>query len=349
MTNFIYIDNSLFGRITVDYDIYVTFYESIKKHKLPPLECYRGIVSPYSTLEAVGITIKNIQSIKTSHSLTQRLENEIEKKDNNEDHIYTEVMNDFTAKLYDDYFSNIKESKKFTLKNINNALIRRLDGITPEFQEYYNDHFSNHLEGEDSLNTFLSWITFDRVQGHKVKKTLETDYCCRLIVNIGQFLADDRNNSYARTVERVWHNFINNFMPESTKVRTKEELQCDVNFISDAISFHGSSDLMDIEMVNYAITGRFSDSERHPVHCFTCDNREQVITRIALSKSIIKNSVEMYSNATGKDLYSKLAHGKIIFCNTDGTIKEILCVTDEIPDLLNYIEHNSWKEWLSSN
>ena len=349
--SFIYLDNNIFGYISSSYDVYSKFYHEAADKLGLHLEKCSPVISPFLVREALGIKISGIQPISTPQSLVTKLENELKKEADGVENIYPKIMGDLKDKLYSEYYAKIEDLEIFSLENLNKALENRISYIEPRLKDFYREHFADNFQTQDDVRLMVGWFALDRIQAHNVRGDFESQYCHALMVDVGAFFHDNRNNPFGRAVSRIWNDFYNDLESRYQEITGKsvEVLRKDKIIIERALHFHGGSDHVDIELVNYAVAGKFKEGKRWPVTCFTCDKKEDVLTRIAVCKSIIKSSKEIFAERKRLDEFLPLLEGAIVFCDKDGTIIEILEVNTEIPAILEHIQSSSWREWLDSH
>ena len=115
------------------------------------------------------------------------------------------------------------------------------------------------------------------------------------------------------------------------------------NKISKNIHYKNNRDLMDAELIHFAVVGQPNDDNTNdPVYCYTCDDYEKIKDRVLTYKHMIHIIEDDFKNFQKEnpanleinlDINSNLIMGIIAFCNPDtGEISKILDIK-QIPGI----------------
>lgn len=225
------------------------------------------------------------------------------------------------------------ESKKFYLGQINRAdiLIRakKEDSFaTPEGKELVKKIFkpltSNNFEIILAEN-----LAFDSAFKYNYPKELVFDITDKFFVNAvftdHQVIA---RISKFRLTKKFWDE-------HHQKIKKVNPNQLDiVDSVNKSMKLKTFKDFLDCDIVHFATIGDNVNGIFQPTIAFTCDDGQTIVNRVMAYKTYIeylKSNLDDSLASKFAPTIAKWHSGILVFCNSDGTIKSLIPVSEIEP------------------
>ena len=287
------------------------FNSSIKKHRLLkniPQKNINYSLTPFSIMEAIGITIPNPNiPIPEKFSNVQKRKELVEylKK---EARTYYSELDRISIK---EIISSAEKQKKYTSKKaetIDNIFIQKpikLNG----YHEY-----------------FIESLIFDYVCKYEFPKPLQKLIFSEFLIP-SFFWNDNITSRFSkfRIIKRLWDNTIYEL---ENNTRYPKEL---IKNLKNSMKLERNKDFLDCEIIHFACVGDYVNGKFNPVFAFTTDNKDVIINRIIVYKSMIHfflNNISDKSYELKHNVINDWKQGMIIFCNKDGSFNDSIDVSD---------------------
>ncbi|SDS05365.1 hypothetical protein SAMN05216503_1829 [Polaribacter sp. KT25b] len=307
------LDNNIYREI-VKYGneiVFENFNSDIKNHRIIkniPVENIIYSLTPFTIMEALGITIPYPKIILPLELKSPKKYNEAFIFINDEAKKYFSNLSLIKPK---ELLKKVKQQKKFT-----SLKAKKTEQIFIE----------NPLKTKEFYDYFLESLVFDYTCKYEfpreVQKRIFSEYLLPTF-----FLNNHTISRFSkfRIIKRLWDNSYTGLKksPVFPKGYFEE--------INNSMKLKGNQDFLDCEIIHFACVGDCVESKHNPVFVFTQDDKKTIINRIIVYKSMIKtilNDLSEDNYKINKPIINNWEQGMIIFCNSDGSIKESIDVSD---------------------
>lgn len=288
------------------------FNDSIKKHKVIqniPSDNFNYSITPFSIMEALGVTIPYPEIIIPVDKLTEKTFKDGFK---------------FLKKEAEKYFRNLKNiSPEKLLKNA----IQQSLFTNSESKEFENILIYKPLRLEGFNEYFIQALVFDYLCKYEFPKEIQ-----RLVFSeflIPTFFMSDREISRFskfRIIKRLWDNSYYELKKEKI---IPESILIDLH---KSMELKKKKDFLDCEIIHFSCVGDLSNDIFNPVFSFTTDKKSTIINRVIVYKSMINLFIntliteEQYSK--NKSLIESWKQGMIILCDKNGRFIESIDISN---------------------
>lgn len=307
------LDNNIYQPLTKlkNGDELDNFNLSIKKHPILKKISSQDInysLTPFSIIEGIGITIpqpeilipEKLSTVKKHKELVQYIKNEAE--------IYYSNLNQINS---EEIFLKAQIQSKYTnekAKIIEEIFIHRpikLNG------------FNNYL---------IESLVFDFVCKYDFPKEIQKVVFSKYLIPTF-FMNENITSRFSkfRIIKRLWDNSYHKLLHETSYPKEY------INNLNNSMKLKKHSDYLDCEIIHFACIGDCLNGKYRPVFAFTGDNKETVINRIIVYKSMINlflNIINENDYLLKKLIINDWKQGMIIFCNKDGSFNHSIDVSN---------------------
>jgi hypothetical protein len=288
------------------------FEKSLEKHNIIKNISLQNIVysiTPFSIMEALGVTIPFPENL---------ISNKI-----------------VTIKTYKEDFKNLQEKAEIYFENLEILKIDNLLKIANK-QSVNTNYQSKELEqklilkplnGKGFYEYFLKGLVFDYLCKYQFPQEVQKQIFSEFL--IPTFFMNDREISRFskfRIIKRLW----DISYPGLEKSSILDN--CFIRELNQSMKLKRNKDFLDCEIIHFSTIGDLISEKHNPVFSFTLDKKQNVINRVIVYKSMIKTfinkllTLEQYHN--NKHIINNWQQGMIVFCDNKGNITESIDISD---------------------
>ena len=307
------LDNNIYREIVKSGNeiILENFNSDIKNHRIIkniPLKNINYSLTPFTIMEALGITIPYKKITLPSDLKKPNKYNEAIRFINDE---AKKHFNNLTLIKPEELLKKVKHQKKYT--SLKAKEIAKIFIETP-------------LTTKEFYNYFIEALVFDYVCKYEFTKEIQKIIFTEHLLPTF-FLNNHEISRFSkfRIIKRLWDNSYDSL--KKSIVFPKGYME----EINNSMKLERNRDFLDCEIIHFACIGDCVETKYNPVFAFTQDDKKTIINRIIIYKSMIKTILNDLSDDDyniHKPIINDWKQGMIIFCNSDGSIKESIDVSD---------------------
>jgi hypothetical protein len=288
------------------------FQKSIQNHKIiqniSPKDMFYSI-TPFSIMEALGITIPFPE------------------------HLF--LKSKITLKTYREDFKYLKEKAEEYFESLDFLKIENLIKTANEQSLYTNEEskdlekilITNPLKSSEFCNYFLKGLVFDFLCKYEFPIEVQKHIFSEFL--IPTFFKNDKEISRFskfRIIKRLWDNSYHGL--DKSEILNNEL----INKLHKSMKLKRNKDFLDCEIIHFSTIGDLVDEYHNPVISFTLDNKETILNRIIVYKSMLNLFInqavtaEYYDNH--KHIINNWKQGMIVFCDKDGNFTESIDISN---------------------
>ncbi|WP_159019624.1 hypothetical protein [Algibacter sp. L3A6] len=290
----------------------LNFEKSIQKHNIfknIPIHDIAYSITPFSIMEALGITIPFPQNLITNEELT--IKN------------YKKGFKNLKEKA-EEYFLNLEILKNDSLIDIakKQSLYTSLNS-----KELEKTLITNPLKNSEFNNYFLKGLVFDFLCKYEFPQEIQKHIFSEFL--IPTFFLNDREISRFskfRIIKRLWDNSF--YRLENSK-NLDSQLMIRLN---NSMKLKRNRDFLDCEIIHFSTIGDLVNENHNPVFSFTMDKKETVINRVIVYKSMINLFINKVLTTNQYDIHENIIHnwkqGMIVFCDNRGNFTDSIDISN---------------------
>lgn len=304
MTHYYLLDNNVYTILRKTPNAIREFDISILNTGVIPVSNIKHLMTPYSVMEAVSVTMTNPNVVVPRELL---LNGDVTA-------IFSFVLNE--ALIYyksqiskDDFMAKAEIQRAFTLDEINAIELEKRCVQKPLTSANFEEYFSQHL-------------AFDYAFKFDFPKQLEFDLNDIFFVN--SFFTDHpfiTRLSKFRLTKKFW----GQIYPEILNAN-KHQLEI-IEMLNKSMRLKNFKDYLDCDLIHFVTVGNYNGSSFRPTIGFTCDDPQTIVNRVMAYKTHIEflksNLDDNLSSIFGKTT-EKWEQGILAFCNENGTVKDYI-------------------------
>ncbi len=302
---FVLIDNGLLGHLCRKSNEHAVdrFFNSL--HRLAVLGKCRTdyITTPFILLEAIGVKGPSIPTISIAKDILESKSVEDVKED-----VFNHALS---------HFSNHPNLSPITLRK---RAQEQLNHSSDMGKQLFHRSIGHKVQNQGFEDLIYKNLAFDYM--YKFEYPLEAQ---RLIhasfaIDVHRALTNGWEISQFRAARNSWKHLHSRVV--------KEKIFSDENLvqIQDSIRLENRADLLDTELIHYAVIGKLVGDALRPVDCFTCDKEEQIKHRIGLYKSFLKPVWDVFDKFSEEEIarlpFKRFdpANGRVFVCDSEGNV-----------------------------
>lgn len=306
-TNYL-LDNNIYSILKKYPNAIRDFNISIKEAGISSGLTIKLRMTPYTVMEALGITISD-PDIKIPREILA----------NGAVGVFSHIL--IEAKKY--YFGQVNLSDMLQRSTQESTF------ATKEGKELIKKCISKPLSNEGFTTILAENLAFDMAFKFDYPKDLVFEITDKFFVNAiftdYPFIA---RMSKFRLAKKFWD-------AHFKKIKEKNSEQLDiVHDVNNSMRLKTFKDFVDCDIIHYATIGDFVENDFRPTIAFTCDDGQTIVNRVMAYKTYInylkdnldENLIEKFSPTI-----AKWNSGILVFCNPDATIKSLISVNEIQP------------------
>lgn len=239
------------------------------------------------------------------------------------------------ARLFTYAYEVYSANPLFSAKELQERLYRQKLKIDRKFHAIFTasievDFTKWNFEG--LVRNALSW---DFMTSYSYPKNVRDSFITSFIVDTIRGLDYESNYSNARALYWTWLDIRNELIARDELTRRQAK-----RISRRYFHFRRIGDLVDTEIVHFAVSGFNKDGKNHPVVCFTCDPIYKVKFRLSLYRDLIKMAHETATRLNNEKRnvpfrIRSYSEGYVCVCDQELNILEVVRPSDitsvEIP------------------
>ena len=248
----IYFDQNITDKLCNNSDFSNQFLKNFKS----PLTL---IITPFSLIELSGETIKNCLKTNSTYNIN-----------------FSDTLSNQMCKALDYYGNTIRgDIIPFLAKGLKN----KRKYTETEHGKCILTEYENYLNSLKAIGEIPQTIAFDRVFALPLERFKKQDIYLHIMRNALSVLSENPHIPVLRLIIKSYKKLFSINDTQEEKKLTKYLKQ-----IIDKTKLKTNKDLVDIEMIQFAIMG----NKKHPVHFCTTDDSEQIKKRLHFLYMILK-------------------------------------------------------------
>lgn len=301
------LDTNFYNNLKKSNEVLFNFTDSIKKHPvLSNLDFNDNFSSytPFSIIEYLGIVIplpsirlpkQEFQSPKTYLKAFKFVKKEAEEFFLNLEKIQPHKLTE-----------EVKKNKKFSCNHTS-----KLPDII------HTATFHEHL---------VNALVFDYVSKFQFPKNLQRSIFHYILLPM-VFEKENETSRFNkfRIIKRIWENTYKSLVDET-------DIPNDfLKELNDSMKLKNKGDNLDCDIIHFSTVGDCINGEYKPVFTFTCDDKETIINRVFVYKSMLQTLIDYFDEneyLLKQKVFNQWEQGMIVFCNSDGKFIEYIDVSN---------------------
>lgn len=268
-------------------------------------------MTPFTLIEALGVAIPDPKIKLPEQNIVAQ-----EKRD----------VIDFISQEAKLFYSIIPETKREYLLKKAEEQSRYTSFEAKEIENI----FINLPLSSDTVGEYLnSCLLFDYVCKYPYPQKLEIEMMYTFFIP-SFFITNPATSGLSkfRIIKKIWDTIY-------PKLYVKSDYPKDVlEQMSRSMKIKKHEDFVDCELIHMVCFGDYYDKGFRPVVAFTCDDSKVVLDRISIYKSMVEvflNLLDEKANKSYRNIIKSWKQGIVVFCNFDGTFKEVIEVNQIHP------------------
>lgn len=307
MTHIYLLDNNIYSILKKTPNAIRNFNISIRDTGVIPVADIRLRMTPYTVMEALGLTLSDPEIKVPKQILADGAVATFS-------HILVEAKKYYKGLITrDDILTRARNEESFASQE-GKELVRKI------FKPLSSNNFETILAEN---------LAFDLAFKYNYPKELVFDITDKFFVNAlftdVEFIA---RMSKFRLTKKFWDEHYQ-------KIRNVNPNQLDViENVNKSMRLKTFKDFLDCDIIHFATIGDYIKGAFQPTIAFTCDDGQTIVNRVMAYKTYIeylKSNLDDNLHAKFAPTVAKWQSGILVFCNTDGTVKNLIPVSEIHP------------------
>lgn len=307
MTHIYLLDNNIYSILKKTPNAIRNFNISIRDTGLIPVSDIRLRMTPYTVMEALGLTFSDPEIIIPKDVLVSGAVPTFS-------YVLVEAKKYYKGQINrDDILTRASNEDSFASQE-GKELVRKI------FKPLSSNNFETILAEN---------LAFDLAFKYNYPKELVFEITDKFFVNAlftdVEFIA---RMSKFRLTKKFWDE-------HHQKIRQVNPHQLDViESVNKSMRLKTFKDFLDCDIIHFATIGDYVNGTFQPTIAFTCDDGQTIVNRVMAYKTYIeylKSNLDDNLQAKFAPTMNKWHSGILVFCNSDGTVKNLIPVNEIQP------------------